>query len=76
MVREIFSSVAHVLRSHRCMAAKDLLRDSDLMVRDVARTVGYEDPDYFARCFQQETGLRPLAYRKRHRHLKMDFSSP
>jgi AraC-like DNA-binding protein/mannose-6-phosphate isomerase-like protein (cupin superfamily) len=44
-----------------------LLRDTDLAVAEVARTVGYDDPYYFSRVFKSREGYAPLYYRRRSR---------
>lgn len=41
-----------------------LLRASNLPVTDVASMVGYEEIAYFSRCFRQQIGLSPRAYRQ------------
>ena len=65
LVREHYSKpFAAVLRSYRCNAAQHLLRDSQLRIKEIAHQVGYSEADYFSRCFQQETGMSPRAYRQ------------
>lgn len=56
------------LIGRRIERACDLLRETNLSVGEIAARVGYEDPSYFARLFRQETGLSPLAYRRREGH--------
>ena len=47
----------------RMEAAKQLLREKpDLLLRDVAACVGYEDSSYFTTVFHQYTGLTPSQY--------------
>ena len=47
----------------RMEAAKKLLREKpDLLLRDVAACVGYEDSSYFTKVFHQYTGLTPSQY--------------
>ncbi|MBR5345035.1 MAG: response regulator [Clostridia bacterium] len=47
----------------RMDAAKKLLREKpDLLLRDVAACVGYEDSSYFTKVFHQYTGLTPSQY--------------
>ena len=47
----------------RMEAAKQLLREKpDLLLRDVAACVGYEDSSYFTKVFHQYTGLTPSQY--------------
>jgi AraC family transcriptional regulator, arabinose operon regulatory protein len=47
--------------------ARILLRDTDLAVAEVARSVGYDDPYYFSRVFKAREGFAPLYYRQRTR---------
>lgn len=44
--------------------AAHLLRLNDDQVQEIARTVGYEDPFYFSRCFQARYGKSPTRYRR------------
>lgn len=44
--------------------AKDLLRNHDLKVRDVAISVGYEAAHSFTRFFKKMTGVTPQEYRE------------
>ena len=47
----------------RMEAAKKLLREKpDLLLRDVAACVGYEDSSYFTKVFHQYTGLTPSQF--------------
>ena len=39
----------------------------EMSVADIARTVGYEDSQYFFRVFKKATGQTPLQYRQQHR---------
>ncbi|MDQ0176589.1 AraC family transcriptional regulator [Bacillus chungangensis] len=54
--------------------AKQLLRDSDLFLRDIARKVGYNDEFYFSRKFKKEVGVSPSAYSKNSRKRISVFS--
>ncbi|MEV5030309.1 response regulator transcription factor [Paenibacillus sp. LPE1-1-1.1] len=47
----------------RLRKAKDLLRDGDLKVREVASFVGYEAAHSFTRFFKKATALTPQEYR-------------
>ncbi len=48
----------------RAEAAKKLLRETDMPVREIGVKVGYYDPGSFTRRFKQMTGLTPVQYRK------------
>lgn len=47
--------------------AKELLRNPDLQVRDVAELLGYHDNGYFIRFFRSKTGMSPKVYREQGR---------
>ncbi|CAI6065679.1 response regulator transcription factor [Cohnella sp. JJ-181] len=51
------------LRKLRLAAAKELLRGTDLPIRDIAGRVGFEDDKYFSRLFRDRTGVLPSEYR-------------
>lgn len=48
----------------RMNKAKELLREKDIMVSDVAEMVGYNDLKYFSRLFKKITGISPSDYKK------------
>jgi two-component system response regulator YesN len=43
--------------------AKDMLKDSDVSVKEVCSAVGYQDPNYFSRIFKRLVGMTPTEYR-------------
>ncbi len=45
--------------------AIDLLGDSELPLKTVARELGYSEPAHFSRAFRRMTGLTPSAYREK-----------
>lgn len=47
----------------RINLAKNLLRDPDMSIIDVAAATGLEDQSYFSRFFKRRTGLTPSAFR-------------
>lgn len=47
----------------RMRQAKHLLKTENLSVEEIAWTIGYDDPSYFARVFKKETGSTPSQYR-------------
>lgn len=66
----LFKSALGVSPSHyqitlRLNAARQLLRETDKSIMDVALDVGYTNPSHFARLFQRETGLSPSEYRRK-----------
>ena len=54
----------------RLARAKNLLASSDMPVRDIAETLGFNSTWYFSHFFQRHLHSSPAAYRKRHRHPK------
>jgi AraC-like DNA-binding protein len=45
--------------------ARRLLQLSELPVSEIAWKLGFGDSSYFIRLFRNETGISPLAFRKR-----------
>ncbi len=52
------------LRSHRLVAARELLRTTNLSVGEVAFRVGLHDVSYFTSLFQKAVGMTPAKYRR------------
>lgn len=50
----------------RIERAKELLRDTDAGVADIAEQVGYKDTKYFSKLFAKQIGINPTQYRKMH----------
>ena len=48
----------------RMEKAKELLRDTQLNVTDIAYDVGYNDPNYFTAVFKRTIGISPSQYKK------------
>ncbi|WP_026381729.1 AraC family transcriptional regulator [Afifella pfennigii] len=55
------------LAQARLAAARSLLRETRLTVREIAYRVGYEAPVAFNRAFKRQHGVPPAAWRDRHR---------
>lgn len=51
----------------RLARAKNLLASSDMPVKDIAETLGFNSTWYFSHFFQRHLHSSPAAYRKRHR---------
>ncbi len=45
--------------------AKQLLRENELSVREIAERLAFNTPDYFTKTFKRIVGLTPLSYKKR-----------
>lgn len=52
------------LQQKRITDARELLAKTDLLVAEVALSVGYEDASYFSGLFKQHMQLTPAEYRK------------
>lgn len=55
-------SVMDYVTSLRINHAKQLLRETDMRLRDIAKTVGYSDEFYFSRKFKKKVGVSPSAF--------------
>lgn len=49
----------------RMEQAKNMLRDDDMPVSEIAFLMGYENTAYFCKIFKRETGMTPSQYRKK-----------
>ncbi len=52
-------STSGFIRSLRLQRGRELLRSSKVNVSEIAYLVGFNDPNYFSRCYLQEYGLAP-----------------
>jgi AraC-like DNA-binding protein len=60
------------LTAVRLAASKNLLCGKDYNVEVVATLCGFSGANYFCRVFRQETGISPLAYRKKMSPVALD----
>lgn len=58
-------SAGEFLLKMRLQRAEQLLRQNAATVSEVAYTVGFNTPNYFAKCFRKEFGCSPSEYRQR-----------
>lgn len=56
-----FPNVAHEARIEK---AKELLKNPQNKISDIAYGLGFSDPAHFSRAFKEITGLSPSAWRK------------
>jgi YesN/AraC family two-component response regulator len=47
----------------RISKAKELLKNTDKSVVEIAELIGYNDSNYFFRVFKKNTGVTPQQYR-------------
>lgn len=57
-------SASLFIRQMRLRAGMNLLKTTNLGVGEIAYQVGFDDPNYFTRCFTQEFGTPPSETRK------------
>lgn len=62
--RETGMTISEYAVQARIEAAKELLGDSSLTIRDVAEQTGFCDRFYFSRIFRQKAGQSPTEYRQ------------
>ncbi len=55
------------LRNIRLEESKKLLIATDLLICQIASTVGFQNEKHFMKAFKQSCGVSPSAYRKNHR---------
>lgn len=51
------------LTEYRVDMAKELMRQPTVSIKEIGKTVGYGDPNYFAKVFKRITGQSPTEYR-------------
>ena len=59
--------VSYWIHQEVAMEAKRLLYYSQLTVKEIAHTLGYDDHSYFSRLFRKVTGTSAIAFREQHR---------
>ena len=62
--KEMGYSVKAYLNKVRLTASKELLADTTLSITEIARAVGYDNPDYFGILFKEAYRMSPVAFRK------------
>ncbi len=64
-LKNIGRSVHHEIKRSRVERIAKMLRETDLTVTQIARQLGYFNVNHISRYFEQEMGIKPLAYRKK-----------
>lgn len=62
--RVILDTPARYVRKLRIQRAAALIADGKMKVSEAAEACGFNDMSYFSKCFQQQTGCSPSAYRR------------
>jgi two-component system response regulator YesN len=60
-------TVIEYLSNVRINKAEDLLKNTDLKIIDIGKSVGFLNSHYFPEIFRRKTGLAPSEYRKNYR---------
>ena len=68
-IKNIFKYVydigpAGYVRKYRLYKAKELIETTDMLMLDIASTIGYSNSGKFARAFKEEFGTLPIYYKK------------
>lgn len=61
-------SIQNYLLDYRIRRACSLLKNTDLPIHVVARSVSYQDPLHFSKLFHQKKGVSPSEYREKKRN--------
>ena len=69
--RETGRTINHYLNEVRIYHAKSLLRHEEMMIKEIAQSVGIKDQLYFNRVFRKYYGMSPSDYRE---HVKKAHS--
>jgi transcriptional regulator GlxA family with amidase domain len=69
--REHTGASPHQYRLHpKISTARELLRSTDLRVKEISYRCGFDDEQYFRRIFKRQTGNTPIEFRVRSRRPK------
>jgi AraC-like DNA-binding protein len=63
--KETGYTITYLVNQKRIEKAKHVLKYSGESVLDVAYSIGYRDPSYFARVFKKLVGVSPKNYRQK-----------
>ena len=72
--RNIFTAVfnmppAKYIQSYRIDKAKELLVSTTLSLEEIAAKVGFANSSYLCKIFKSTTGMTPLAFAQKSRHI-------
>ena len=63
--RETGCSIMEYFIRLKVEKAKELLRDGELSVQEIANALSFTEPNYFTKTFKRITGVTPSAYKRR-----------
>jgi two-component system response regulator YesN len=65
-IRESFGfPCSELLQRYRIEMAKPLLKDQELLIKQVASEVGFDSQKYFSKYFKKVEGITPTEFRRR-----------
>lgn len=65
VVKKLFGRpFTKVLQDRRCVAAAEMLADTDIAIKDIIKNVGYENENFFRTVFKEKYGKNLSQYRK------------
>jgi len=62
--QEVGQTLTKYITSRRINEAKNMLRNTDMRLSEIAFAVGYKDPHYFSFVFKKVSGCTPSEYRR------------
>lgn len=62
--QEVGQTLTEYITSRRISEAKNMLRNTDMRLSEIAFAVGYKDPHYFSFVFKKVSGCTPSEYRR------------
>ena len=57
-------TISYYLNKIRLEKAKQMIRDTNMTITEIAYAVGYVDTRYFSKLFIKTVGIQPVEYRK------------
>ena len=64
--KEVGVTINRYIINYRLKEAKELLLRHDLLIKDIAKMVGLQNSNYFAKVFKKVEGVQPKEYREKH----------
>lgn len=61
--KETGENITDYIKHVRMEAAKELLKNLDLKIQDIAEMIGFDNANYFSMIFKRYTGMLPQKYR-------------
>ena len=62
--KETGQTVSEYIRRMKIERAKILLRSTSLSIQQISEQLAFNTPNYFIRCFREQMGMTPAAYKK------------